>query len=50
MAKIIAVFIARVLVVLFCVLMAAVLGWAILQMVYGIIQLVCNIKEVLNGD
>lgn len=50
MAQKIAVFIARILVVLFCVLMAAVLVWAILQMGYGIIQLVCNIKEALNGD
>lgn len=50
MAQKIAVFIARILVVLFCVLMAAVLVWATLQMVYGIIQLVCNIKEALNGD
>ena len=50
MAQKIAVFIARILVVLFCVLMAAVLVWAILLMVYVIIQLVCNIKEALNGD
>lgn len=50
MAKIIASLIARTLVVLFCALMAVILVWAILQMVYGIIQLLRNIKETLNGD
>ncbi len=51
MAKIIAVLIARILLVLLCVLMATILVWAIMQMVHGIIQLARSIKEELkNGN